>query len=58
MQLSHTFPVVSARFDDPNLVSCAGALVDESGLAASRRADRLSDGAARRLALAPTTSRC
>jgi Transposase DDE domain group 1 len=24
MQLSHTRPVASARFDDPNLVSCAG----------------------------------
>lgn len=24
MQLSHTFPVASARFDDPNLVSSAG----------------------------------
>ena len=24
MQLSHTLPVVSAAFDDPNIVSCAG----------------------------------
>ena len=24
MQLSHTRPVASANFDDPNLVSCAG----------------------------------
>src|SRR3954465_13689310 len=24
MQLSHTRPIASARFDDPNLVSCAG----------------------------------
>ncbi len=34
MRLSHTFPVVSASFDDPNLVSCAG-LVPVMGLAAS-----------------------
>jgi hypothetical protein len=39
MQLSHTRPVVSARFDDPNLVSCAGlvpmaALAQQCGLAA------------------------
>jgi hypothetical protein len=38
MQLSHTRPVASARFDDPNLVSCAGlvpmaALAHECGLA-------------------------
>lgn len=34
MQLSHSRPVAAARFDDPNLVSCAGlvpiaALADE-----------------------------
>jgi hypothetical protein len=39
MQLSHTRPVASARFDDPNLVSCAGlvpmaALAQQCGLAA------------------------
>lgn len=39
MQLSHTRPVRSATFDDPNLVSCAGlvpmaALADKCGLAA------------------------
>jgi hypothetical protein len=39
MQLSHTRPVASARFDDPNLVSCAGlvpitALAQKCGLAA------------------------
>ena len=39
MQLSHTRPVAAARFDDPNLVSCAGlvpiaALADQCGLAA------------------------
>lgn len=38
MQLSHTRPVASAVFDDPNLVSCAGlvpvaALAQECGLA-------------------------
>lgn len=38
MQLSHTRPVASARFDDPNLVSCAGlvpiaALAQHCGLA-------------------------
>jgi hypothetical protein len=38
MQLSHTRPVASARFDDPNLVSCAGlvpmaALAQDCGLA-------------------------
>jgi len=38
MQLSHTRPVASALFDDPNLVSCAGlvpiaALVQKCGLA-------------------------
>jgi Transposase DDE domain group 1 len=38
MQLSHTRPVASARFDDPNLVSCAGlvpmaSLAHECGLA-------------------------
>src|SRR5262245_9019715 len=38
MQLSHTRPVASARFDDPNLVSCAGlvplaALAQQCGLA-------------------------
>jgi hypothetical protein len=38
MQLSHTRPVASAAFDDPNLVSCAGlvpmaALADKCGLA-------------------------
>jgi hypothetical protein len=38
MQLSHTRPVASARFDDPNLVSCAGlvpmaALACQCGLA-------------------------
>ncbi|MDX6309815.1 MAG: hypothetical protein QOI06_2861 [Nocardioidaceae bacterium] len=38
----------AARFD--NIVE---ALVNESGIAASRKTDRLSDGAARRLALAP-----
>ena len=37
MQLSHTHPVASARFDDPNLVSCAGlvpitALAQKCGL--------------------------
>lgn len=37
MQLSHTRPVTAARFDDPNLVSCAGlvpvmALAERSGL--------------------------
>ncbi len=37
MQLSHTRPVASARFDDPNLVSCAGlvpiaALAQQCGL--------------------------
>lgn len=37
MQLSHTRPVGAARFDDPNLVSCAGlvpvmALAEQSGL--------------------------
>ena len=39
MQLSHTRPVASAVFDDPNLVSCAGlvpmaALAQQCGLAA------------------------
>jgi hypothetical protein len=39
MQLSHTLPVVSATFDDPNLVSAAGlvplmALAEEAGLRA------------------------
>ena len=39
MQLSHTRPVASAVFDDPNLVSCAGlvpitALAQKCGLAA------------------------
>ena len=39
MQLSHTRPVASACFDDPNLVSCAGlvpmaALAQQCGLAA------------------------
>ena len=39
MQLSHTRPVASARFDDPNLVSCAGlvpmaALAQKCGLTA------------------------
>jgi hypothetical protein len=39
MQLSHSRPVASARFDDPNLVSCAGlvpvaALAEKCGLAA------------------------
>jgi hypothetical protein len=39
MQLSHTRPVRAARFDDPNLVSCAGlvpvmALAERSGLLA------------------------
>jgi hypothetical protein len=39
MQLSHSLPVASARFDDPNLVSCAGlvpmaALSQKCGLAA------------------------
>ena len=39
MQLSHTRPVASARFDDPNLLSCAGlvpitALAQKCGLAA------------------------
>src|SRR3546814_10419109 len=38
MQLSHTRPVASAIFDDPNLVSCAGlvpiaALAQQCGLA-------------------------
>ncbi|MGB3233281.1 MAG: IS1380 family transposase, partial [Mycobacterium sp.] len=38
MQLSHTQPVASAVFDDPNLVSCAGlipmaALARKCGLA-------------------------
>ena len=33
MQLSHRFPVVSAAFNDPNLVSCAG-LVPVVALAA------------------------
>src|SRR3546814_13779500 len=38
MQLSHTRPVASALFDDPNLVSCAGlvpiaALAQQCGLA-------------------------
>ncbi|BBY55788.1 IS1380 family transposase [Mycobacterium koreense] len=38
MQLSHTRPVTAARFDDPNLVSCAGlvpvaALTQQCGLA-------------------------
>jgi Transposase DDE domain group 1 len=38
MQLSHTRPVAAARFDDPNLVSCAGlvpvaALAQKCGLA-------------------------
>lgn len=38
MQLSHTRPVASARFDDPNLMSCAGlvpmaALAQQCGLA-------------------------
>src|SRR3954463_6116426 len=38
MQLSHNRPVAAARFDDPNLVSCAGlvpmaALAGRSGLA-------------------------
>lgn len=37
MQLSHTRPVASATFDDPNLVSSAGlvpamALADRAGL--------------------------
>ena len=37
MQLSHTLPVVSATFDDPNLVSAAGlvplmTLAEEAGL--------------------------
>lgn len=39
MRLSHTRRVTSARFDDPNLVSCAGlvpmaALAEQCGLAA------------------------
>ena len=39
MQLSHSRPVASACFDDPNLVSCAGlvpvaALAQQCGLAA------------------------
>src|SRR5665811_443000 len=39
MQLSHTRPVASAIFDDPNLVSCAGlvpivALTQQCGLGA------------------------
>lgn len=39
MQLSHTHPVASAHFDDPNLVSCAGlvpmaTLAQQCGLAA------------------------
>jgi hypothetical protein len=39
MQLSHSRPVTSAHFDDPNLVSCAGlvpvaALAEKCGLAA------------------------
>lgn len=37
MRVSHTFPAISATFDDPNLVSCAGlapamALADRAGL--------------------------
>jgi hypothetical protein len=37
MRVSHSFPAISARFDDPNLVSCAGlaptmALAQRAGL--------------------------
>ncbi|MGC0271837.1 IS1380 family transposase, partial [Pseudactinotalea sp. Z1739] len=48
MQLSHRSPVVSARFDDPNLVSAAG-LVPLMALA--RKAD-LSVLAQERLSIA------
>ena len=42
MQLSHTLPVVSASFDEPNLVSSAGlvpvmALAEQAGLHAALR---------------------
>ena len=38
MRVSHSFPAISAVFDDPNLVSCAGlaptmALAQRAGLA-------------------------
>src|SRR5674536_152947 len=38
MRVSHSFPAISATFDDPNLVSCAGlaptmALAQRAGLA-------------------------
>jgi hypothetical protein len=42
MRLSHSRPVVAARFDDPNLVS-AGGLVPIVGLAASAGLARLAD---------------
>jgi hypothetical protein len=42
MRLSHSRPVVAARFDDPNLVSAAG-LVPIVGLAASAGLCRLAD---------------
>ena len=40
MQLSHTHPVASAVFDDPNLVSCAG-LVPIAALAQKRKGPML-----------------
>jgi hypothetical protein len=43
MQLSHTRPVSSAAFDEPNLVSCAG-LVPVLGLARSAGLHELADG--------------
>lgn len=42
MQLSHTRPVVSATFDEPNLVSAAG-LVPMLGLAAKAGLHELAD---------------
>lgn len=43
MQLSHTRPVASASFDDPNLVSCAG-LVPMAALAQQCGLAELTDG--------------
>lgn len=42
MQLSHTRPVTSARFDDPNLVSCAG-LIPMAALSQKCGLSRLAD---------------
>ena len=43
MQLSHTLPVVSASFDEPNLVSSAG-LVPLMRLAEPGSAERVGAG--------------